>query len=184
MPRIVDRDKVRAQLLERCVEIFADEGFAGLTMRRLARALEVSTGTLYHYFPSKEAVFEGVVQAVSHREIQAAMASLATRAEDPVTTLLTYVEANEQRLVQQFLVLVEYLRTRSVNPGSEAVRGALSAYHERFFEAMGQALGIEDRRAAVAVFLFLRGLLLQRYLDGGNTPLHDHTPTLRALIAS
>lgn len=184
MPRIVDHDKVRASLLERCISLFADQGFAGLTMRRLAAALGVSTGTLYHYFPSKEAVFEGVVQAVARREIEAAVGAIQLPVDDPVAVLLDYIAANETRLVQQFLVLIEYLRAQAVDPASAQVRGALLAYHGRFFETLGAVLGINDPRAAQAVFLFLRGLLLQRYLDGGTTPLRAHEPTLRALVAS
>ncbi len=184
MPRIVDRDQVRADLLARCISLFADQGFAGLTMRRLAKALGVSTGTLYHYFPSKEAVFEGVVRAVAVREIEAAMASLPETIDDPVAVLLDYIEAHETRLVEQFLVLIEYLRAQTIDPGSDQVRGALLAYHGRFFDTLGAVLGIDDPRASQATFLFLRGLLLQRFLDGGTTPLRAHEPTLRALVAS
>ncbi len=175
---------MRADLIERCVALFADQGFAGLTMRRLAKALCVSTGTLYHYFPSKEAVFEGVVEAVARRELEAAVAALPAEIDDPVAVLLDYIEAHETRLVQQFLVLIEYLRAQTIDPTSDQVRGALLAYHGRFFDTLGQVLGIADPRAAQATFLFLRGLLLQRFLDGGTTPLRAHEPTLRALVAS
>lgn len=184
MPRIVDHEAVRKDLLERCIGLFADQGFAGLTMRRLARALEVSTGTLYHYFPSKEAVFEGVIQMVLTHEIEAAVAGLPSQIDDPVAVLLDYVEAHETRLVQQLLVLIEHLRSQTVDATSDPIRGAMLAYHGRFFDTLGGVLGIDDPRVAQATFLFLRGLLLQRFLDGGTTPLRAHEPTLRALVAS
>jgi AcrR family transcriptional regulator len=184
MPRIVDPDKVRAALLDRCIALFANQGFSGLTMRRLAKALGVSTGTLYHYFSNKEALFAGVVQAVANREIQAAMSALPETIDDPVALLLDYVEANETRMVQQFLVLLEYLRAQADDPKTADARRALMAYQTQFFETLGTVLGIEDPRAAQAVFYFLRGLTLQRHLDGGATSLRAHEPTLRALVAS
>jgi AcrR family transcriptional regulator len=184
MPRIVDHEAVRKDLLERCIGLFADQGFAGLTMRRLARALEVSTGTLYHYFPSKEAVFEGVVQTVVTREFETTVAGLLSQLDDPVAVLLDYVEAHETRLIQQILVLIEHLRSQTVDAAPEPIRGAMLTYHGRFFDTLGVVLGIDDPRAAQAIVLFLRGLLLQRFLDGGTTPLRAHEPTLRALVAS
>ena len=38
-------------------------------MRQLAQKLGISTGTLYHYFPSKEAIFLQLVKELAQRDL-------------------------------------------------------------------------------------------------------------------
>ena len=61
MPKIVDRERYRNELLDRCFSLFTDPGYAAISMRQIAERLGVSTGTLYHYFDSKQAIFEKMV---------------------------------------------------------------------------------------------------------------------------
>ncbi len=44
--------------LEAALELFSQQGFRGSTMRQIADAAGLSVGNLYHHFPSKEAIFE------------------------------------------------------------------------------------------------------------------------------
>lgn len=60
MPKVVDHHAYRLELLERAAPLFVEVGFESLTTRQLCRHLGVSTGTLYHYFPSKEKFFEAL----------------------------------------------------------------------------------------------------------------------------
>jgi AcrR family transcriptional regulator len=64
-------------VLIRATEIaFTRFGIHGATTNRIAEIAGVSIGTLYHYFPTKEAL----VQAVVHRLWSAEMESLSSRA--------------------------------------------------------------------------------------------------------
>lgn len=53
-----------AEILARALEIVDAEGLEKLTMRRLARELGVEAMTLYHHFPNKEAILDGVAEAI------------------------------------------------------------------------------------------------------------------------
>lgn len=77
MPKIVEHDQYRRALLRRCFDVFAEHGYAKTTMRQLAEALEVSTGTLYHYFPSKQAIFEQLMEQMAQEDSAALDAELA-----------------------------------------------------------------------------------------------------------
>ncbi|WP_298260160.1 TetR/AcrR family transcriptional regulator [uncultured Litoreibacter sp.] len=57
MPKIVDHDKHQKQLALRAASYFTEKGYAGGSMRKIAEHLGVSKSALYHYFPSKEALF-------------------------------------------------------------------------------------------------------------------------------
>ena len=61
MPKIVDHDEYRKELLERCFGIFSRKGFSNVTMREIVSEIGVSTGTLYHYFDTKEKIIIGLL---------------------------------------------------------------------------------------------------------------------------
>lgn len=54
----------RDEILTKALEIVDTEGLDALTMRHLARGLGVEAMTLYHHFPNKEAILDGVAEAV------------------------------------------------------------------------------------------------------------------------
>jgi AcrR family transcriptional regulator len=51
-----DRDKVRRAILDAARELFVREGFANVTIRRIAERIEYSPGSIYTYFPSKDEI--------------------------------------------------------------------------------------------------------------------------------
>jgi len=50
------------KILEAAEKEFLEHGFASASLRRIASAAGVTTGALYGYFPSKEAVFDSLVK--------------------------------------------------------------------------------------------------------------------------
>lgn len=60
----------RNAILEGAGRVFARDGYEGASMARIAREVGVSKGTLYNYFPSKAALFHGVVSTGCDRSIK------------------------------------------------------------------------------------------------------------------
>ena len=63
--RTVDHEKHQARrthIIESAVSLFASKGFADTTTADICQAAGISTGSLFHYFPSKQAVFYGIWQ--------------------------------------------------------------------------------------------------------------------------
>src|SRR6185295_6542252 len=56
--RITAQEKAdtREKILQAARRLFADNGYDGTTTRDIAQAAEIATGTLFNYFPTKEAV--------------------------------------------------------------------------------------------------------------------------------
>lgn len=54
----------REKIVEKALEILDDEGIEGLSMRRLGEALGVEAMALYHHFPNKDAILDGVVARI------------------------------------------------------------------------------------------------------------------------
>ena len=66
--------------------LFGEKGFRGTSVEDLAREARVTTGALYHHFPTKTALFEAVfVQA--HMELMAAARDAAKGAENGLDEL-------------------------------------------------------------------------------------------------
>jgi AcrR family transcriptional regulator len=55
-------DERRRQLLELGAELFAHHSYDELSMARIARKAGISKALLYHYFPSKQELFEATLQ--------------------------------------------------------------------------------------------------------------------------
>ncbi|PLZ35065.1 TetR family transcriptional regulator, partial [Fischerella thermalis WC542] len=69
MPKIVDHEQYRKELLMKSFDLFAQKGYAAITMRDIAKELGVSTGTLYHYFSNKKALFLQLVEEQTRQDI-------------------------------------------------------------------------------------------------------------------
>ena len=63
-PRASEGRDTRSEILDAALELFADKGFYGVSIRDVARATGVGVSALYHHFPSKEELFEAVVLEV------------------------------------------------------------------------------------------------------------------------
>jgi AcrR family transcriptional regulator len=58
----------REQILEAAARLFAEKGFHRTTTREIADAADVSEGTLYNYFESKEALLIGIVSYLAESQ--------------------------------------------------------------------------------------------------------------------
>jgi AcrR family transcriptional regulator len=79
----------RSEILEAALDLFAEHGFAGASVRDLARAAGVRESALYHYFPSKDALFEAVIQSVVEFRAGAAVAQMRDLQDRTLEEILT-----------------------------------------------------------------------------------------------
>lgn len=54
----------REKITEKALEILDADGVEGISMRRLGDALGVEAMALYHYFPNKDAILDGVLERI------------------------------------------------------------------------------------------------------------------------
>ena len=78
--------QTRAALVAAGRLLFGTKGFAATSVEDIARAARVTTGALYHHFPTKAAVFEAVFEQV-HTEMLAASAEASAAADGPLEML-------------------------------------------------------------------------------------------------
>ncbi|GAB5899404.1 TetR/AcrR family transcriptional regulator [Mycolicibacterium mageritense] len=79
----------RREILDVALRLMHDKGYAAMTIEDVLGALQISKGALYHYFRSKQALLEGVVDQMG----EAATARLQHIADAPDQTALDKLHA-------------------------------------------------------------------------------------------
>lgn len=79
-PLKADGRQTRQAILDAALDLFADRGYFGTSLRDIAAAVGVRESALYNYFPGKEALFEALI--VADHEHKAEL--LATVLDEPV----------------------------------------------------------------------------------------------------
>ena len=70
MPKIVDHELRRQELLAATWRVIARTGIVGVTTREIAREAGFSTGVLAHYFADKEDILAAALR-LSHQQVYA-----------------------------------------------------------------------------------------------------------------
>jgi AcrR family transcriptional regulator len=78
--------QTRAALVMAGRRLFGSQGFAATSVEDIAREARVTTGALYHHFPTKAAVFESVFEQV-HADLMEASLQAAGQAADAIGLL-------------------------------------------------------------------------------------------------
>jgi len=63
--RLREREERIRSILEAALRVFAREGLRPATMDAIAAEAELGKGTVYYYFPSKEALLEELVASLA-----------------------------------------------------------------------------------------------------------------------
>ena len=102
------------EVLDAALDLFIDKGFAATRVEDIARRAGVSKGTVYLYFPSKEAIIEGLVKRALLPIATRALESLDGFAGDPRIVISTVLRMLGQRLEEPRLVAIPKLVFREV----------------------------------------------------------------------
>jgi AcrR family transcriptional regulator len=161
MPKVVDRDRYRKELLGKSFELFARIGYGKITMRQLAREMNVSTGTLYHYFPSKEVMFLELVEELAQRDIGeffAVAEAAPVELGDRVRKIANFVGDRREYFIKQMLISLDYYQQQGVDL---AAADSLFARIEReTIDIINNYLSIANKEIAGFIVTFLNGLIL------------------------
>ncbi|MFP4152014.1 MAG: TetR/AcrR family transcriptional regulator [Alkalispirochaeta sp.] len=169
MPKIVDHEAYRNEIADRAVEVFRRRGYAGIGMREMARELGMSKSALYHYFPSKDALF----LACSAR-----VARISPDTEQrPVPALVTMARSWEDIFPGEVRIMLDYIGDRA--PDDLQHDEALAVAMEGFSTGLSQVVPVHlIPRVLSAVF----GFLLLRYFDGRQTPWDELEKLLESIV--
>lgn len=163
MPKIVDRDLYRKELLNKCFDLFAQRGYGSLTMRQIAKEIGVSTGTIYHYFSSKEDLFVQLIEESTEQDILSANDEIENQnletIEEKILALGQFILKHGDYFRKQTLLFINFIQ----QPELEQLQivEAIKKSYQRYQEEMMKFLGIDDIAIANHISCLIDGLLLQ-----------------------
>ena len=136
MPKIVDHQARREELVEATWRVIARAGMAGATMREIAREAGVSTGILAHYFTDKEDLL-GFALRLSHRRVYERITARTEGLTGLAALRASMLEAlpmDEERLLEAQIEM-NFL---SAAFGNDSLRELQNREFERFWDELHQ----------------------------------------------
>jgi AcrR family transcriptional regulator len=151
----------RSEIVGIAAELFATKGYANTTVREIADAAGILSGSLYHHFDSKESMVEALLRDFLER-IDARYRSVIANADDPVDALRELVHAAFGALatdraavavmLNEYNLLVQYPRFAFLQ---DSVEESERLWVEVLETGMGEG-ALRDDVPAAAVYRFLR----------------------------
>jgi len=90
--RVINRDRLEADIAAEAVRVFAESGYEGASVATIAENVGLSKQNLMYYFPTKQALYQRVLDDVLD-EWLARMANLAAPDGEPAEVLRAYIRA-------------------------------------------------------------------------------------------
>ncbi len=187
-------DERRQRILEAAERAFVRHGFHATTMQHVAGEIGMSPGNLYRYFPSKEAIVEGLC-AVDQAWRAQAFAQLMAYSGDFMEAICASLREHVlARPPEKARMIVEIWAEAGRNPRVAAITRTIDADVlgglERLFDA-ARAAGaaaptLDSRLAARFFFTFVAGLFKRMATEPTFDPDAEGTMAvgvLKALLA-
>lgn len=190
-PRGGDSADTRRRIVDAARAEFAISGFVGASMATIAGSAGLAPSAVYHYFGSKDALYEVVFDdtlaaiwdqvhtaVMAHDTVYANVQSLIQRTNSLSTTMQHYsdflaLSPIEARVHRQFAHLVEQRRKRQDETfGSLAEIGL----------ATGELAGLDQHEATEVLRALIMGWFFESYLNGPQAS-DDGSSILRLIAA-
>lgn len=151
----------RAAILAAAREQFAESGYAGATIRGVARAVGVDTALVHHYYGSKDALFLAALELpVDPREVLADAVVTGDRADAGERLVRTFVQVWDDAENQPALLAMV---RRVLEPGGETL--LRDGFLPVVLVPLGERLGLERPEVRMPLLASqILGLIVLRYL--------------------
>lgn len=155
MPKIVDHDEYRQEMLEKCLYLFTRKGYSDISMKQIAAEIGVSTGTLYHYFSSKESIIAGIIAWGGNKSVDEYLRKTLPVKDVGVRFDMALDYWKNKKELYENIMLCAMNVYRNVDSGKW--KAAYSFFSEPFISSVSERLHI-SRQFARSIFIHFVGL--------------------------
>jgi AcrR family transcriptional regulator len=184
----------RDRILDAASRLFSERGFDGTAVAEVLALAGVRSGSLYHFFPSKEALAEAVVARCADRLREALLDPAEASAADPVERVFALVELWRRGLetgapgaADPTGLLAAELAARRPAIGrlAEGYGARLATRVRGWLDAAGPRLPAGTDRGELASFVLtvLEGATMQSRAAGSLEPFDRAVGQLRLLFS-
>jgi AcrR family transcriptional regulator len=168
-PRSRKGVQTRARLIEAARQVFERDGFLNARISDIAATANLSQGSFYHYFESKEQIFREVAEAQERRLTEPDTDRSASRAELPAREVIH--RANRRyferyRDAAQLMGVIEQV-SRYDEPVSAARFATMKHFAERAERSIRrmQREGLADKRVDAGIAADALGAMVARFAE-------------------
>ena len=183
-------DERRAVTVESVVELAGVQNPSEITTAAIAKHMHLTQGALFRHFPSKEAIWQAVMEWVAER-LLARIDSAAKGIESPIAALeamfMSHVGFVSEHPGVPRMMFGELQRAEAT-PAKRMVQTLIQHYGERLNrlieqgKACGELSASLDNEAAATLFIgTVQGLVMQSLLAGDMTRIRRDAPRVFAI---
>ncbi len=183
-------DERRAVTVEAVVELAGTQNPSEITTSAIAKHMNLTQGALFRHFPSKDAIWQAVMEWVAER-LLARIDRAAQGIESPIAAMhaifMTHVEFVAEHPGVPRMMFGELQRTEST-PAKGMVQALIRRYRERLHrlieegKARGELFATLDTEAATLLFIgTIQGLVMQSLLAGDVNGIRRDAPGVFAI---
>lgn len=183
----------REQILDAAFRVAARDRLDGLTVRRVAKEANLSSGLVFFYFKTKDALLVALLEWLLDRTIvmrtDEGVLSLPTPRERFLARLRKAVESVDRERVQVELFFDFWVMGTRHPEVREKLRSALDRYREVFRPLLVEVLrhdsipGVTAESLAAVCVSFVEGCAVQAIMDPDHFDVESFMACVEALIS-
>jgi AcrR family transcriptional regulator len=126
-----EKERIRIEILDTAEAVFAVHGFHNTTISMIAAAVELSVGSIYNFFPSKEVLFQSIME-IRSREGLGKLREAADALSCPLDKLRSVISMKVRFFIEHygFFRIFMGVATASYRPQIEKDQPVIIQYHE------------------------------------------------------
>lgn len=183
--RYLPAEQRRAATVEAAIALAGKQNPSDVTTAAIAQVMGVTQPALFRHFPTKDAIWTGVMEWVAERllaNVDRATASTASPLAALEATFMGHVEFVARHPGVPRVLLAELQRAENT-PAKRAVHGLLRRYGERIRALIeqgkerGEVAAVTDATVAASLFIgTIQGLVLSSLIGGHGSRLRGDAP--------
>ena len=179
MPKLIDHNIYKTELLEKCFELFCRRGYASVSMREIANELDISTGAMYHYFPTKLSILEQMFNEVMRKDVEEAERTIQRSMPliEKLKKFKIFIKGKESYYQNLLLLAVDFYRNSNPKESSKV----LEDFSKHFSDALAKNLDLPES-IGTTLFVFILGLVYSTLMAPGTVILDEQLDIINEML--
>jgi len=188
--RNLPADERRAVIVEAVVELARSQNPGDITTAAIAKQMNLTQGALFRHFPSKEAIWQAVMEWVSGLLLKR-IDKAADDIDSPVAAMQAMFMCHVEFVIEHPGVprmMLSELQRAEVTPAKRMVQTLMKSYRKRLhcFIEKGKQCGemsqdLDNEVAATMFIGMIQGLVMQSVISGDMERMRCHAPQVFAI---